>query len=290
LRAGGTGSPLFLFHPAGGESSIYDELAAQLPAGLPVYAIQSRTFAGLGDEWASIGEMARNYAQMIARVQPDGALRLAGYSAGGVFALTTASELERQGRSVALVGLIETPVSVLDPSCPRELVLRNLIVEIYDHLTSESELFRHSETGDGPDSMMELAKLLVAETDEAVRLSIALNWLAKHGVSIDRGADSRQKRYLEIFIRHAALLDRVNFEPVNAPVWLWRADASWLSNLPTPLDIRGRIARGGFREEILEGRHFEVMHLPKVRKLAALLTNALQMSKDGRTKELSVAR
>jgi thioesterase domain-containing protein len=243
--------------------------------------------AGLGDEWASIDEMARNYAEIITCKQPNGGLQLAGFSAGGVFALATASELERRGRSVSLVGLIETPVAVLDPACPREIVLRNLIAEVYDHFTGESGLYYQRETGSLSDSMMDIAKRVVANADEAAQLSLVLNWLSSHGVAVDSDIDSSRKRYFEIFIRHANLIDITNFEPLNAPVWYWRAGASRLTNSPITQSIRERITHGGFTEEIVDGRHFEVMHLPLVKTLAARMANALQVTEKICVDELS---
>jgi thioesterase domain-containing protein/acyl carrier protein len=280
MRAGGSGVPLFLIHPAGGGTNIYQELAAQLPEGFPVYAIQSRVSAGLGDEWSSIEEMARSYAEIVARRQPFGALRLAGFSAGGVFALATAAELERQGREVSLVGMIETPVSAFDPACSREFIVKNLIAEIYDHLTGEFALFHERKADDLSESIMELAKKIVTETGEAARSEIFLNWLSEHGLALGGGDDSGAKKFFEIFIRHAVLIDTKNLKPLRAPVWLWRAGASWLTSFALSQDVRDRVTRGGFIEELVDGRHFEVMRPPHVRTLAALLASVLAKSEE----------
>jgi thioesterase domain-containing protein len=205
---------------------------------------------------------------------------LAGFSAGGVFSLATAGELERLGRTVSLICMIETPVGVLDLDCPRELVLNNLVAEIYDHLMGESAFPYQREAGDLSGSMMKLAKSIVVETNEASRLSLALDWLAEHGVEIDGSTNSRGKRSLELFIRHANLIDIKNLEPLHAPVWLCRAKASWLTNEPISKEICDRITRGGVTEELIEGRHFEVMHLPQVSALAERLAGALAKSEE----------
>ena len=284
LRSGGAGAPLFLFHPAGGATSIYDALAAQLPQGFPVYAIQSRMFAGLGDEWSSIADLARNYAAVVARRQPQGALRLAGFSAGGVFALATAAELERLGRTISLLGMIETPVAVLDPACPRELVLKNLIAEVYNHLTGDFAASPRGEAAGLSASMIDLAKRIVASSDQSAHLALVMNWLSDHGVNLNTGvalnsgAGSSAEKFVEIFIRHANLIDTRTLEPLNAPVWLWRAEASWLTNLPLPQGVRNGITRGRFTEEFVDGRHFELMHPPYVKTLAARLASVLAIS------------
>ncbi len=147
LRASQSGSPIVFIHPAGGITSIYDDLAAQLTDGFPIVAIQSRVLTGENDEWATLPDLVRDYAGLIARRFPDGELRLAGFSVGGLFALATAAELERLGRQVSLVGLIDSPVSVLDPGTPREVILKNLIVELHDYFAIELGLFKPEKPG-----------------------------------------------------------------------------------------------------------------------------------------------
>ena len=288
LRAGRAGGPVFFIHPAGGLTSIYDELAAQLPAGLPIHAIQSRVPAGTGDERNSIEALARDYAGLIARQQPVGALRLAGFSVGGLFALATAGELERRGRTISLVGLIDAPMAVLDPHFPRELVLKNLIAEVYDYFTGELKLFKPRGNGDLSSSMAVLAEKTAAAKDEAAQLRLVMDWLAEHGLETDDDGDSGVKKFFEVFNRHANLVRAVQLETVAAPVRLWRAGASRLTSLPTPPEICERITRGGFAEQLLDGRHFELMHPPLVKILAARFAAALSETEGARAIEPAV--
>jgi acyl transferase domain-containing protein/NADPH:quinone reductase-like Zn-dependent oxidoreductase/thioesterase domain-containing protein/NAD(P)-dependent dehydrogenase (short-subunit alcohol dehydrogenase family)/acyl carrier protein len=285
LRAGGSGTPVFFIHPAGGGTNIYADLAARLPEGFPVYGIQSRILVGAGDEHASIGEMARNYASLVAEQQPDGTLRLAGFSAGGLFALATAVELERRGRVVSLVGMIDTPVAVFSPDYPRELVLKNLIAEFYDHFRGEAAPSRRKETRDVSDSMMELAKATAEAKEEATRSQLVMNWLAKLGVGTDNGAKSVSKKFVDLFIRHAHLITSEKPETVAATVWLWRGAASFFPILPDAKGTCRRITRGRFAEEILDGRHFDLMRPPVVKTLAARLGRVLVETDDAQVPE-----
>ncbi len=274
LRARGSGAPVFFIHPAGGGTNIYDELVAQLPAGFPVYGIQSRILVGADDEWVSIKEMARSYASLITQQQPEGALRLAGFSAGGLFALATTGALERRGREVSLVAMIDTPVALLGADYPRELVLKNLIAEFYDYFKGEAAPQRR-EISDLSDSMMELARGTARAREEAVRLQLVMDWLMKHGVDVGNGAGSVSRKYFELFIRHANLVSTQKLEMVIAPVWLWRGASSFFPSLPMARETYRRITRGKFTEEILEGRHFELMHPPLVKTLASKLGGLL---------------
>lgn len=285
LRSRGGGTPVFFIHPAGGGTNIYDELVAQVPEGFPVYGIQSRILVGADDECISVEEMARNYASLITKRQPDGALRLAGFSAGGLFALATAGELERRGRTVSFVGMIDTPVGVFCPDYPRELVLKNLFAEFYDHLSGEPALLQRRETGDLLDSMMELARKTATAKEEAARLHLVMDWLVKHGVHVDNGAESVSKKFFELFIRHASLISTGRLETVIAPVWLWRGAASFLPTSPIARETWGRITRGKFAEEILDGGHFELMHRPLVKTLAARLARVLAETEEAHVPE-----
>jgi acyl transferase domain-containing protein/thioesterase domain-containing protein/acyl carrier protein len=285
LRAGGSGSPVFFIHPAGGGTNIYDELAAQLPEKFPVYGIQSRVLVGADDEWTSVGEMARNYASLITQQVPDGAVRLAGFSAGGLFAVATAGELERRGREVSLVGMIDTPVAVFDAGYPRELVLKNLIAEFYDYFRGDAAGSRRRETRDLSDSMMELATETATVKEEAERVRLVMDWLAKHGVDVGNAAGSVSRKYFELFIRHANLVSTEKLEKVNAPVWFWRGAASFFPSLPMASEAYDRITSGKFSEEILDGKHFELMHPPLVKTLAARLAGALAKMEETCTPE-----
>jgi acyl transferase domain-containing protein/thioesterase domain-containing protein/acyl carrier protein len=282
LRTGGTGAPLFFIHPAGGGTNIYDQLAAQLPEGFPVYGIQSRMLAGAEDELPSVEEMARSYADLIATRQPNGAVQIAGFSAGGLFALATARSLEQRGKRVSFVAMIETPVAMLHPDYPRELILQSLIAEVYDHLAGEGSSSQR-EAGDLSGAMMELAKNTATAKDEATRLHLLMEWLARQGVDAGNGADSGMRKFFAIFIRHLHLVGAAKLEAVLAPVFLWRAGASGLTSAPIVPDILERITNGEFTEEILEGRHFELMHPPRVKELAARLADVLAKTEGTRT-------
>ena len=60
---------------------------------------------------------------------------------------------------------------------------------------------------------------------------------------------------------------------------------SRLTSLPTPPEICERITRGGFAEQLLDGRHFELMHPPLVKLLAARFAAALVETEGARAIE-----
>jgi acyl transferase domain-containing protein/thioesterase domain-containing protein/acyl carrier protein len=275
LGANGSHPPVFFVHPAGGRISIYDDLAAHISRQQPVYAIQSRLLSGAADEYASIGEMARDYAAMIVRQQPEGDVRLAGFSAGGIFALAAARELERRGRKVSLLCMIETPVAMLDPARTQVLVLKNLITEVYDHLSAAMPKPQQPRPSELSASIRKLAQRIMRTKSEAGYLQHVLDWLALRGLLVSSEVDPDTRRFFAAFVRHSILIEQAKIQPVLAPVCLYRAKESWLSATPVGAKLSARITRGEFQQKILEGRHFELMNSPLVNALAQSLEAAL---------------
>jgi acyl transferase domain-containing protein/thioesterase domain-containing protein/acyl carrier protein len=274
-RTHGSLAPLFFIHPAGGRINIYDALAASLSEQLPIYAIQSRVLSGAADEWTTIDEMARNYAGMIMEQQPEGDIRIAGFSAGGIFALATARELERGKRKVSLLCMIETPVAMLDRTRTRLSILKSLITEVYDHLVSGLPTAHRPKPTGLAASILKLARRIVRTTSESARVQNVLDWLAMRGLLENGDADSETRTFFAAFVRHSILIEQAKVKAVDAPVCLYRAKESGLSSAPVNARLAAQITRGGFQQEVLEGRHFELMLPPLVRALARSLEAAL---------------
>nr|BBD17742.1 polyketide synthase [Streptomyces sp.] len=107
LRSGGSGTPLFCVHPAGGVSWPYARLLPAIDERFPVYGIQSRGLTDPGSMPRTIEEMAADYVQEIRAVQPSGPYALVGWSLGGLVAHAMAGQLERAGERVALLATLD---------------------------------------------------------------------------------------------------------------------------------------------------------------------------------------
>jgi amino acid adenylation domain-containing protein len=108
LRTFGQRLPIFCVHPAGGTSWCYSGLLQHFGPDYPLYGIQAR---GLNDNTAlpqSIEEMASDYVEEILTVQPDGPYRLIGWSIGGTIAHAMAIELQKLGRSVEFLAMLDS--------------------------------------------------------------------------------------------------------------------------------------------------------------------------------------
>lgn len=109
LQPAGPGTPLFCL--AGLHA--YRELARALGADHPVYGVYAADEATTGDTaepatQATIQRRAARYVEVIRQQQPTGPYRLAGHSAGGIYAVEAARQLQQQGQTVAFLGLIDT--------------------------------------------------------------------------------------------------------------------------------------------------------------------------------------
>jgi thioesterase domain-containing protein/acyl carrier protein len=282
LRDEGNGPPVFFIHQAGGGTEIYADLVAHLPQGFPVYGIQSRVLAGAEQESDSLDEMSCSYAELISSVQPGGALRLAGFSAGGVIALATARQLERRGRTVSFTGIIDTPLGVLDPGCPREFILTNMMAEILDSRLGEMTARKLRRNGRPDRSIAELANEIMKAPDDTARLDRVKSWFSNHGVALG-DSDLSSVHFdtltsLKLIIRHAHLIDRCALQSLAGPVWVWQAAESWLTSQPGSAGIRAHLTRGKLTETPVGGRHFESMRPPHVSSLIALFAQGLAES------------
>lgn len=105
----GSGSDvLFMIHPGGGNVLAYEPVARHLPESVTTIGIQARGVEGADEPDRTIERMAERYAEAIDEYQPTGAINVVGYSTGGLIALETARMLERRGRSLGLVAMLDT--------------------------------------------------------------------------------------------------------------------------------------------------------------------------------------
>ncbi|MER5770869.1 amino acid adenylation domain-containing protein [Streptomyces sp. NPDC001985] len=93
----GPGERVFCFPPAGGHGLVYRGLAAHLPR----YRLTAFNYVP-GDDKVT------RYADLVVALQPEGPCLLLGYSLGGNLAFETAKELERRGRRVAHVVILDS--------------------------------------------------------------------------------------------------------------------------------------------------------------------------------------
>jgi phthiocerol/phenolphthiocerol synthesis type-I polyketide synthase D len=113
--------PLFLFHPAGGPTSVYQPLVGLLGDRQRCYGFERL------DDVSTVEEKAARYIELLRDIQDTGPYRLAGWSFGGCLAYEVAAQLTERGERVDLVALID---SILPLRTPGESVAQSLLDRI----------------------------------------------------------------------------------------------------------------------------------------------------------------
>ncbi|CAM2977039.1 polyketide synthase Pks13 [Skermania piniformis] len=107
-EAGSAAVPVFVFHPSGSTTTVYEPLLRRLPAATPMYGFERVD--------GEIEARARQYLPALRKLQGDGPYVLYGWSLGGVLALTVAKLLRAEGADVQLVGMIDLALPTERPA------------------------------------------------------------------------------------------------------------------------------------------------------------------------------
>ncbi|MCS4535976.1 polyketide synthase Pks13 [Corynebacterium sp. HS2168-gen11] len=97
---GSVAPAVFMFHPAGGSSVVYQPLMRRLPADVPVYGVERRE--------GSLEDRAANYLDEIQHYAAGFPVILGGWSFGGVLAYEVAYQLRNSGVKVETIALLDT--------------------------------------------------------------------------------------------------------------------------------------------------------------------------------------
>jgi len=260
LRDGTGDRPLFCFPPAGGKLGIYEHLIEQMSGDSPVFGLKNAN-----ENAESIAELADGFAATIQSAWPNGALRLFGFSFGGLVAIHTASRLEDLGRMVELVGIIECNPRGLESDESREDRLSRLICGSYEE-------FRRGGLVEAMDPavLAKEARVVARRFDPQAVVDWALGRLS--------GEFPRQlvEAYFFRFARDLVLL--ANYKgrietPLQSAVHVWSA----IDGLGSGIESWRDQAAGDFQHSVLEGDHFSVMHPPYVQALAVALDAVLEL-------------
>jgi thioesterase domain-containing protein len=108
LHPSGSRPPLFCFPGVDGEAGGWIQLTRSLGADQPVYSLRVRGFEASGPGHLTLTEVAAGLTDAIQRIRPDQPAFLFAYSAGGILAQECARQLQRLGRELGPLILIDT--------------------------------------------------------------------------------------------------------------------------------------------------------------------------------------
>lgn len=261
LRApveGSTKTPVFVFHPAGGSTVVYEPLLNRLPADTPMY--------GLERVEGSIEERAAQYVPKLIEMQGDGPYVLAGWSLGGVLAYACAIGLKKMGKDVAWVGLIDAVRAGEEVPQTKEEIRKR-----WDRYARFAEKTFQVTIPAIPYEQLE-------ELDDEGQIRFVLDAVSASGVQIPAGIIEHQRTsYLD-----NRAIDTAQIQPYDGHVTLYMADRYHDDAIMFEPRYAVRKPDGGWGEYVADlevvpigGEHIQAIDEPIIAKVGAHMSEAL---------------
>ncbi|OCB36415.1 polyketide synthase [Mycobacterium malmoense] len=274
LRARPEGSskpPVFVFHPAGGSTVVYEPLLNRLPPDTPMYGFERVE--------GSIEERAAQYLPKLIEMQGDGPYILAGWSLGGVLAYACAIGLKRLGKDVAWVGLIDAVRAGEEVPQTKEEIRKR-----WDRYARFAERTFNVTIPEIPYEQLE-------ELDDEGQIRFVLEAVSQSGVQIPAGIIEHQRTsYLD-----NRAIDTAEIQPYDGHVTLYMADRYHDDAIMFEPRYAVRQPDGGWGEYVSDleivpigGEHIQAIDEPIIAKVGAHMTEALGNIEAGRRRTSEV--
>lgn len=254
----GSGTPLFLLHPVGGQVYIYRDLVALLPREQPVHGIRARAVGADAAAW-TIPELAAGYLRDLLAIQERGPFFLGGSSFGGVLAFEMARQLVEGGHEVALLAMLDAP----GPGCLPAMFEDD--ASILGYLLAE-----------GRPSAEDLERLR-----RLSRAALIEHFLERAGARPGPPpAESIEEvqALLLVWRANQRALFSYQPQPYSGQILFFTATESDGVNLTQPERAWHPLARGGVLVHPVPGTHITMNYHPNIGAVAAVLGPALATS------------
>lgn len=129
LQPAGNRPPLYCVHPASGSVYCYSGLARLVGPEQPVLGLEAPGLEGERPPATSVDELVEAHLAALPPAVAGGAVRLLGWSLGGVLAFELANRLRAAGTEVAALIMIDCPVPRWDQRPPEADILRRFLME-----------------------------------------------------------------------------------------------------------------------------------------------------------------
>ena len=207
-------APLFVFHPAGGSTSVYQPLTDLLAQRQPVFGLDRV------ESLTTVEDKAEHYLGLMRGIQPDGPYQVLGWSFGGCLAYEVAARLRKAGAQVGYVGLIDTVLPAALPDVPQQELLLQRFQRFAEYV----------ETVYG--RRLRLPYEEMAAMDEQDQVDTLMRHVAEAGLDMSPGVMEHQRTsYID-----ARIGERYRPGPCREPVVLYRAQEAQV--LTTAIDPR----------------------------------------------------
>jgi polyketide synthase 13 len=263
-KAGSSRIPVFVFHPAGGSTVVYEPLLKRLPEDTPMYGIERVE--------GSVEERAAEYVPKLLAMQGNGPFILAGWSLGGVLAYACAIGLRRAGADVRFVGLIDAVRAGEEvPQTKEETRAR------WDRYARFAERTFNVEVPPIPYEQLE-------DLNDEGQVQFVLDAVSQSGVQIPGGIIEHQRTsYLD-----NRVIDTAKIEPYDGHVTLYMADRYHDDAIFFEPRYAIRKPDGGWGEFVSElevvpigGEHIQAIDEPYIAKVGAHMSEAIDRIEAG---------
>ena len=267
---------LFLVHPIGGHVLCYAALARVLKDQVHLYALQAPGTWDAREPLQSVRAQAVCYADAIEEVAPEGPLNVGGWSYGGVVAYELASELQRRGRRLHNLFLLDTIVRVRqgEVQIERSEFMNWFMWELLSG-DGQKEYDYHA---------LDFSSMADAHAFEAIR---------QHGIDQGLFDETITLATLDQLFRvfHAnwqGLLD-YRFPPLDLPITLFAADVELPDVLQAPHELVGTAFRDPYRgwrsiapqvqRVAVEGDHLTMMREPHIERVGEFIQSRIDVAR-----------
>jgi polyketide synthase 13 len=261
LRArpeGSTRPPVFVFHPAGGSTVVYEPLLNRLPPDTPMYGFERVE--------GTIEERAAQYVPKLRELQGNGPFILVGWSLGGVLAYACAIGLKQQGCDVPFVGLIDAVRAGEEIPQTKEEIRKR-----WQRYATFAERTFNVEIPEIPYEHLE-------QLDDEGQVKFVLEAVKQSGVQIPGGIIEHQRTsYLD-----NRAIDTVQIQPYDGHVTLYMADRYHDDAIMFEPRYATRQPDGGWGDYVSDleivpigGEHIQAIDEPIIAKVGAHMTQAL---------------
>lgn len=115
IKPWGSKVPIYMIHGGGLNVLTFNSLAKYMDDDQPIYGIQALGLNGKSKLYYTMEEIASKYISEILNNNPNGPYVIAGYSLGGLIAYEIARQLKEMGKQIAMLGILDTNISDLNP-------------------------------------------------------------------------------------------------------------------------------------------------------------------------------
>ena len=108
IKTTGHKQPIYIVHGFGMNVLLFNNVAKNMDAEQPVYALQARGLNADDKPFDRMEDIAAHYISEIIAQDPGPSYALAGYSFGGIIAFEMAKQLKAMGKEISMLGMFDT--------------------------------------------------------------------------------------------------------------------------------------------------------------------------------------